>query len=129
MNTAPAPHQEIPMSANEPAKALSPQMQAFERAAREHLLHPPSEWTVVRRDARRWDVVDHREARIATRTTRKAARAAIDDSTERRTWEDNRAWHLGESIDPRDRQLTADEQLIVAAILAERDATEAPSSA
>lgn len=118
------------MSTTEPVTtALPPWMQAFERAAREHLLHPPSEWTVVRRDARRWDVVDHRDATIATRTTRKAARAAIDDSTERRIWEDNRAWYLGKSTDPRARRLTTDEQLIVAAILAERDATEAPSSA
>ncbi|UGT58847.1 hypothetical protein [Nocardia asteroides] len=116
------------MSTPEPVTALPPWMQAFERAAREHLLHPPSEWTVVRRDTRRWDVVDHRGATMATRTTRKAARAAIDDSTERRIWEDNRAWYLGESTDPRARQLTADEQLIVAAILAERTETEAPSA-
>ncbi|MGW5441434.1 hypothetical protein [Nocardia asteroides] len=108
------------MSPTEPVTALPPWMQAFEAAAREHLLHPPSEWTVVRRDARRWAVVDHRGATIARRTTRKAARAAIDDSTERQTWEDNRAWYLGESTDPRARQLTADERLIVSQILAER---------
>lgn len=114
------------MPTNEPVTVLSTWMQAFERAAREHLLHPPTEWTVERRDARRWNVVDHRGATIATRTTRTAARAAIDDSTERRTWDDNCAWYRGESTDPRVRQLTADEQAIVAEILAEVDSADDP---
>lgn len=105
---------------------LSARMQAFERAARENLLHPPTEWTVERQAARQWNVVDHRGATMATRTTRTAARAAIDDSTERRIWDDDCAWYRGESTDPWGRQLTADEQAIVIEILAEIDSADEP---
>ena len=122
------------MTTNQPATAdtkpsvpVSAQMRAFERAVREHLQHPPTEWTVKRIDAQRWYVVDHRSATIAARTTKKAAHAAIQDSTERRIWDDNCAWYRGESTDPRVRQLTADEKAIVAQVLAEIDSADGPS--
>ncbi|WP_069164559.1 hypothetical protein [Nocardia altamirensis] len=101
------------------APPLSAQMQAFENAARQYLLHPPTEWTVKRVTERRWDVVDLRGATIATRTTRKAARAAIDDGPERRVWDQNREWYLSQSRDPRNRPLNAEEKNIVTRILAE----------
>ncbi|MEU7631771.1 hypothetical protein AB0C34_17535 [Nocardia sp. NPDC049220] len=122
------------MTTNQPATAdtepvhVSAQMRAFERAVREHLQHPPAEWTVKRIDARRWYVVDHRGATIARRTTKKAAHEAIEDSTERRIWDDNCAWYRGESTDPRVRQLTADEKAIVAQVLAEIGGADGPSS-
>lgn len=105
-----------------PANTTTPdsaRRRAFEQAVREHLQHPPTEWTVKRITARQWYVVDHRDARIAVRTTKKAAHAAIDDSTERRIWDENCAWYRGESTDPRTRQLTTEEKAIVAAVLVE----------
>ncbi|MFC9965610.1 hypothetical protein ACFVH4_15385 [Nocardia ignorata] len=104
-----------------PVTAVSAGMRAFEQAVREHLQHPPTEWTVKRITTRQWYVVDHRDARIAVRTTKKAAYSAIDDSTERRIWDENCAWYRGESTDPRTRQLTIDEKAIVTAVLAEID--------
>ena len=97
----------------------SARLRAFEQAVREHLHHPATEWTVKRITARQWYVVDHRDARIAVRTTKKAAHAAIDDSTERRIWDENCAWYRGESTDPRTRQLTTEEKAIAAAVLIE----------
>lgn len=94
-------------------------MRAVEQAVREHVQHPPTEWTIKRITARPWYVVDHRGARIAVRTTKKAAHAAIDDSTERRIWDENCAWYRGESTDPRTRELTTDEKAIVAEVLVE----------
>lgn len=107
-----------------PTTTVSAGMRAFEQAVRAHLQHPPTEWAVKRITARRWYVVDHRDARIAVRTTKKAAYSAIDDSTERRIWDENCAWYRGESTDPRTRQLTIDEKAIVTAVLAEIDSSD-----
>ncbi|WP_280248363.1 MULTISPECIES: hypothetical protein [Nocardia] len=111
---------------HENSTVLPAHMQAFERAAREHLQHPPTEWTVKRITARRWDIVDHRGATMATRPTKKAAHAAINDSTERRIWDENCAWYRGESTDPRVRQLTADEKAIITRVLAEIHSADRP---
>ena len=106
---------------------LPAHLQAFENAVRQHLQHPPTEWTVKRITGRRWAVVDHCGATIATRPTKKAAQSAIDDSAERRIWDQNCAWYRGESTDPRVRQLTAEEKAVVARVLIEIDSADGPS--
>ncbi|WP_331758027.1 hypothetical protein OG225_41920 (plasmid) [Nocardia sp. NBC_01377] len=111
-----------------PGVPASARLQAFERAVREHLKHPPTEWTVERADTRRWRVVNHRGSTITTRTTKKAAQEAIDDSAERRGFEEKCAWYRGESTDPRNRALTAEEKAIVATVLAELDISEQVNS-
>ncbi len=110
------------------AGEMSVPMRAFERAAREYLQHPPAQWAVERIADRRWNVVDHSGARIATRSTEEAAHAAIDDSIERHIWDKNCAWYRGDNTDPRARQLTTNEKAIVAEILAEIHSTDRPSN-
>lgn len=107
---------------------VSAALRGFERAVREHLLHPHTEWTVERADTRRWKVINHRGSTITTRTTKKAAHAAIDDSDERRIFEEKCAWYRSESTNPRDRALTAEEKAIVATVLAELDTSEQVNS-
>ncbi len=88
----------------------------------------PTEWTVKRIDTRRWYVVDHRGATIATRTTKKAAHAAIDRQ--------HRTPDLGRElcVVPRRKHRSArsadhgDEQAIVGKVLAEIDSAMDPAA-
>ena len=102
----------------------SDRMRPFEQAVREHVQHPPTEWTIKRITARPWYVVGPPRRADRRSNHEEGGNSAIDDSTERRIWDESCAWYRGESTDPRTRELTTDEKAIVAEVLVEIASSE-----
>lgn len=101
---------------------------AFTRAVRHHFTHTPQTWTVRKRAAGRWSVVDQDDNVVDSTTTRKAAEEARRNGTYVKLWNSRTAWYLGNATDPRNRTLSIVELRIVADVLTDLDHPEAPAA-
>mgnify|MGYP003606794879 CR=1 FL=1 len=100
----------------------------FAQAVRHHFTHPPHTWTVTRRAARRWAVIDGNGAIVESTATRAAAEDACRRGVHARLWHAQTAWYLGCSTDPRYRALSVAELRTVADILTALDHPGAPAA-
>ena len=95
-------------------------LSGFERAARDHLLHPPATFRVEKSGDRHWIVVDAdgtNRSRWGQYDTRRAAQADLDNGVYARLWQEHTDWLTGQTRDARLRPLTEQEAAIVDRLL------------
>ena len=95
-------------------------LSGFERAARDHLLHPPATFRVEKSGDRHWIVVDAdgtNRSRWGQYDTRRAAQADLDNGVYARLWQEHTDWLTRQTRDARLRPLTEQEAAIVDRLL------------
>lgn len=112
-------------AAQRKARIRAGMMEAFAEGVRRCLSNPPDTWRVRKAADRVWQIVDaeggDRGGRYATK---RLALAALASGRPQRKWRDRVDWYLGQSSDPRTRELAADERAIVSQVVSELDLIE-----
>lgn len=96
-------------------------LEQFAKSARLHFGSHPDTWSVAKAAERSWQIVDQSGVDHSARRwpTKRAAKEELGTGRHHRQWEENTAWLLGSSTDPRLRQLAADERDVVDSVLSE----------
>lgn len=90
---------------------------AFENAARWHFANPPATWTVHKVDARTWHIRATDGTVVDRFTTKRAAEQGRVDGAYVTLWHEKTAWYMGQSQNPRDRALSAQERAVIEEIV------------
>lgn len=90
---------------------------AFEKAARWHFANPPATWTVHKVDARTWHIRATDNTVIDRFGTKRDAEQGRVNGTYVTLWHEKTAWYTGQSQNPRERALSAEERAIIGEIV------------